>query len=209
MPAVRPITDLPKIMHSFSMVADRGQYDVVYRATNDLAAFGTLQGSRWSLRGSKGGRFPLVAKADVKKWGRAQRAVGMVRAVPAGFWGIVEHGSSPHFITSKYAKGSRYSRARALGGRAAFSRSNRKTGVRTFGAAELGMGPVGPRATAGWGDRRAVLHWGSSFTRYARHPGHGPLGSPWANTEAAAPYIVAKAHGSVLPQQFVRAWHAA
>lgn len=85
---------------------------------------------------------------------------------PRGPVWLIDRNTSPHWITSRHARGSRAGRARALGGNA--YRASRRTGPVV---SSLGHGPPAPGGAAGGGRRAVILIPGTGHRRRARHPG--------------------------------------
>lgn len=164
--------------------------------TRDMARVLSVRGGRWKIRGTRGNRVPLEGKQDVKAFSKrdgGMTVVGAVRGLPQGFWEIVEHGSGRHLIYSRQGKG----------GAVRTSRSGRqqqnymtRTQVKRALNKEQSLNRLRPLAPAS----RA---WAA---QYVVHPGHGSLGTPWAQSMMDSEGIVSRELSAVQTAAMITAW---
>jgi hypothetical protein len=179
---VRPLSDLPRVVGNMAKAAGETEKLAVPPITRAVQAVTAAQGARFAIKGRSGAKVRLSASAGIKTFGG--KPVGLVQGRPAGFWRIVEEGSSPHLIVGR--NGSRRRGGRGLSRRSAFRRFT--ANVDEFNeSSPIRLGSIGWR-------------------QYAAHPGHGPIGRPWATAMRASDQIVRTQLTSVATKQFKQAW---
>lgn len=166
MPAgVRPLSTMGPTFAAMGDAAKRANVEAIERSTKKLGAFVNAEGARFHIKGRRGNKVPLMAKTDVRGFNGRDGVVftGAVRGIPEGFWAIVEYGSGRHLITRRTDKG----RTKKVTSKMLTSLAEGTT----FAKGRPLFTPYGPRQ---WVD----------------HPGHRPLGSPWATAmRVGAPVI--------------------
>jgi hypothetical protein len=174
---VRPLSDLPRVMSGMGKAAVNTKSETVKPITAAVRTIVDRNGSRHHIKGKAGGPVRLGAKSNVRN------DVGFVEGAPAGFWRIVEEGSSAHIIASRYRRG---------GGR----RSNRRRSVEAiFGNVDRNFGGSAPIKLGGIG-----------YRQYAFHPGHGSQGRPWRNSMRQAEPVAQRTMATTATKLFTKAW---
>jgi hypothetical protein len=160
------------------------------------------QGRPYRIKGRTGEKFRLTAKTQrsrrvlgstssgKKVLGGTSSASISVVGEPRGFWGIVEHGSKRHLITPRRNRGGRYTARGAFG---AFIRDAER-GNDSFnpGGKPLRIKPGGKHP--------------GGFAQWVMHPGHKPLGRPWARAMRNSRRIVQKYHADYTRDVLIAAW---
>lgn len=176
----RPITDMPKVVAQMRRAADTIPEEIVPRVSEAIKFEVMLQGRPYKLRGHTGAKFPLGATTEKASTGRPGEKSRWVKGIPSGFWRIVEDGTNRHLIAGRHRKGSgnRFTANGALG---AFTRGAER------GADSFNMGtPVNYLGNS----RGSNEGW----AQFVDHPGHGPIGHPWARAVARSDKIVEEVH---------------
>ena len=188
----RPITDIPIVMRHLREATAQIPEATIPPIADAVTAVVKLEGSRYKLRGHKGGRFPLGAGQQKASTGRTGEKSRWVKGTPRGFWHIVEEGSNKHLIAGRHRKGSgnRFTAGGALG---AFTRQAER------GDDSFNMGnPVNVL-----GHSKGT---NEGWAQYVVHPGHGPIGRPWKRSEALAPVIQMEITENYANTQLMRAF---
>lgn len=162
------------------------------------------EGSRYKLRGSGGGKFPLGARVERSRKVLGTNSAGKkilgpasgsatasmsVAGVPAGFWRIVEEGSGRHLITGRRRRNGR--RLTTKGAMSGFLKASESgSGFNVGNPIRLKAGSKGP---GGW-------------KQWADHPGHGPIGRPWAKSMIKANVVVDRMHQDYVRARLTAAW---
>jgi hypothetical protein len=160
------------------------------------------QGRPYRIKGRTGEKYRLSAKMErsrrvlgstssgKKVLGGTSGASVSVVGDPRGFWGIVEHGSKRHLIVPRRNRGGRYTTRGATG---AFIRDAER-GNDSFrpGGRPLRIKPGGKHP--------------GGFAAWVMHPGHRPLGRPWARAMRNSRRIVTKYHADYTRDVLLAAW---
>jgi hypothetical protein len=166
---------------------------------DDIAAVVDANGSKFRLRGARGNKVALEGKSDVKAFftqgDRSFKVVGAVRGLPEGFWHIVEYGSGRHLIYSRRGKGGAVRTSQSGKVRKEFLTPSQVKRRFNTNRALNELAPIAPSSRA----------WAA---QYAIHPGHGPIGKPWAMSMMQSEPLVARdlreIQGVALVRTFVR-----
>jgi hypothetical protein len=157
-------------MFGMAEAAQDSRTFVVRSMTTAVQGVVTANGARYHIK-ARGTRQPirLEARSDVKLFrtrNGSNTPTGAVRGIPAGFWSIVEYGSYRHLITSTKGRGGK-ERVTSRGRTVRFLTVRKTTKIAAGGKGSLGV--LGPLLIPGIGYRQWVMH-----------PGHSPIGKPWA-----------------------------
>jgi len=157
-------------MFGMAEAAQDSRTFVVRSMTEGVERIVDANGARYHIK-ARGSRQPirLEGRSDTAVFrtkAGGNTAVGAVRGIPAGFWSIVEYGSYRHLITSTKGKGGAQ-RVTKAGNATRFLTIRKTTKIASGGKGSLGV--LGP-----------LLIPGIGYRQFAMHPGHGPIGKPWA-----------------------------
>lgn len=184
MARTRPLSDLPKVIGDLREAAAGMPSSVVPVIAKNVTAEVSKQAKPFGLRGRNGQRVPLQATFKIGGQGYASvngKAVAVVSGKPIGFWHIVEGGSQPHLITT--------------------------LGLRTGRRGRLVNRRVMNTYAEGGAIRGKPLHIpGIGFRQFAVHPGHAPIGKPWAKSMSNANDIVSRSLSEHAKTDFMKAW---
>jgi hypothetical protein len=176
--AVRPLSDLPRVMSAMGKAAADTDRASVPPMTSAVRLIVDRNGSRHHIKGKGGAAVRLGAKSSVRT------NVGIVKGEPAGFWRIVEEGSSAHIIAGRYR--------RSTGRRTS---NRRRTVEAIFNNVDRSFGASSPIKLGGLG-----------YKQYAFHPGHGSQGRPWRNSMNQSEPVAQKAMADTSTKLFAKAW---
>lgn len=137
----------------------------------EMATITNRNGSRFRLRGSKGNRVPLEAKADVKAFTTRSDSlvlVGQVKGIPEGFWNLVEYGRQRRYLV--YSRSPKSGPPRTTkSGKVRKDYLTKNQVQRRFNSNQS-LRELKPIRTP-YGPRQYAI------------PGpHGPIGNPWARS---------------------------
>lgn len=193
----RPYEVVPEVFREMADESVRVNRRFLEIVTKQMVAAINQEGAKYRLRsGSTGRRFPLEASSDVRAFERQAGGivvVGKVRGVPPGFWAIVEDGSRPHVISTRRVRGKevRYTKGGAVRRNMGISTQTRRL------MAGKGLGSLVPVRTP-YGPRQWVMH-----------PGHGPIGKPWAASMVRSEKIVNTELSAQQTAGLIKAWRQA
>jgi hypothetical protein len=177
---VRPLSEFPAVVSQMGTAAAGLPVELIVPLANNIKREVERQGGRYYVRGRSGAKVRLGAKVQQARIGKAVTASRSVSGEPAGFWRIIEDGSSPHLIAGR-RKGGRNRGARAA--RSQFARN-----ADSFSGSPINIPGVGWR-------------------QYAVHPGHGSVGRPWRKAMNQADQIVRWTLVDQSSKALLKAWN--
>lgn len=186
---MRDLRELPAVVAGMGEATRRLPQQVILPLGRNVKAEVDRQGGRYHIKGRGGNPVRLGGRLQKAKIGRATSATGnvSVSGEPAGFWRIVEDGSSPHLIAARI-NGRQQGRGR---GRAGL--------IRRFGEGDSIRGDK-PVRTPGF--------VGGEYFDHVNHPGHGSIGQPWKTAMSNADNIVKHTLTEESARTLIRAWQS-
>jgi hypothetical protein len=183
----RPLSDLPRAVAAMGKAAAEVKYETVGPMTAAVTNIVRVNGRRHYIRGRGGAKVELGVRSNVRGFGRSRVEVGKVEGVPAGFWRIVEEGSSRHIIAG------RYKRSAGIGPRQ--KSSNTRRSVFRILDSDSTFGRSSPINVPGIG-----------YRQFVDHPGHGSQGRPWAKSMRQAEPVAQRELEKAATKTFTKAW---
>lgn len=188
----RPLEDMPKVFRQLAQATSNIPPALVPRLANEVRREVARQGGRYKLRGSNGKPVKLSATTQAARTGKAvSRYSRFVVGVPAGFWRIVEEGSSKHLIAGRHRR--RGGRFTAIGASNQFIRD-----------AERGNDSFNHGSPVNYlGGKKGDS---DGWAQFVMHPGHGPIGRPWRKAMNRSGGIVTRVHAEYSREQLIKAF---